>query len=1262
MFGLMRNMIARMAVLAAMLALGAGAARADDFIRIDAAAYPVTTDGLPQFTVQYPLGSGQGGDCAVVLEFPEYEPLSAAEVRIIRQQGFDAPSEISIGSHVGISRKESVLDVYFCPVVQRDGKWLRLVSCKLRVERKDQIASLARPMAASGTAARYAGTSVLATGKWVKIRVQEEGIYQLTDEQLKGMGFRDPARVKLYGYGGRILPETLAFTGDDRLTDDLEEVPLYRRSGSVLFFAEGTVRWSWNASRELVHTTNIYSSYSYYFLTEGDNPASFATLPASTASPTVVANTVMGHALLDGDAFSWYEGGREFYDSHDFATSNTHTYRLSTPNALPGGTNLITVAFGASNTSRSTTASITLGDQELGRITVPACPSSVGSARERRGRFSAASLADENAFRFVSTQGNAARLNYIRIAYERKLSAADEPFAFSFAPASAQAKQLRIADAASTTRLWRIGRAGVPAAEVAASLEGTELVATVEGTADRYVIADITKAYPVPEVVGTVENQNLHADSGLDMVVVVPPSGKLTAEAERLASAHRGMQGLRVKVVPADQIYNEYASGAPDATAIRRYLKMLYDRAESTADAPRYLLLFGDCAADNRMNTETWRGYSPDDFLPSYEVNGNDSIVGTLYSYVTDDYFGLLDDGEGSLITREKVDLGIGRFTCYTAADAAVFVDKSISYLRNEQTGMWKNTIAMLGDDGDNTEHMDDADRVARQIETTSGGSLHVEKYYWDAYPRTTIATGNRYPELSEKLIQLMNKGVAMMNYSGHGSPEQISHERVLLTDDFRQLTNKNLTMWVLASCEIAPYDSQTDNLCRAAMLNRNGGAIAFVCASRAVYATWNNSLNIAYCRNLLSNATGGGRNTMGDALRLAKNEMVDGADTGINKLKYVLIGDPALPLATPTGVLRVDSIDGKPIVAGEKVQLKAGAEVRFSGCALTSGGQTDESFTGVVTGTLFDRLRTVTCLNNTRDNKTFTYTDRGGSIAEASDSITAGRFSLTFRIPFDISYSEDTGRLQLYAVKSDRSLESHCAFDSFCLKGTAETAQPDTLAPQAYVYLNTPDFPDGGYVGTSALFVAEVSDDCAINASQADATHAMELVLDGGASSYTLTDYFSFELGSYSRGKATFPLDNLAEGKHSLTFKVWDVNGNSTTSSLRFTVGQDAQSVPDIHAADNPAAGPTSFVTLLDADAAASSVTTEVYDLAGRRVWTHAETPAAGAAYSQAQWNLTDSSGRPLQPGVYMYRAVVQAAAGKTETKTKKLIILRNH
>ena len=49
-----------------------------------------------------------------------------------------------------------------------------------------------------------------------------------------------------------------------------------------------------------------------------------------------------------------------------------------------------------------------------------------------------------------------------------------------------------------------------------------------------------------------------------------------------------------MKVLVCDQlsVFNEFSGGTPDATAIRRMMKMFYDRAQALyVNAPQYLLL-----------------------------------------------------------------------------------------------------------------------------------------------------------------------------------------------------------------------------------------------------------------------------------------------------------------------------------------------------------------------------------------------------------------------------------------------------------------------------------------------------------------------------------------------------------------------------------------------------------------------------------------------------------------------------------------------
>ena len=130
-----------------------------------------------------------------------------------------------------------------------------------------------------------------------------------------------------------------------------------------------------------------------------------------------------------------------------------------------------------------------------------------------------------------------------------------------------------------------------------------------------------------PTYVYRITNQDHHADAATDMVIIIPTSQHLLAQAERLKAHHEQHDGLRVTIVPADELYNEFSSGTPDATAYRRYLKMLYDRATTPNDKPRYLLLFGDGAWDNRMLTSEWSGYNTDDYLLCYESENSFSQV-----------------------------------------------------------------------------------------------------------------------------------------------------------------------------------------------------------------------------------------------------------------------------------------------------------------------------------------------------------------------------------------------------------------------------------------------------------------------------------------------------------------------------------------------------------------------------------------------------------------------------------------------------------
>ena len=772
--------------------------------------------------------------------------------------------------------------------------------------------------------------------------------------------------------------------------------------------------------------------------------------------------------------------------------------------------------------------------------------------------------------------------------------------------------------------------------------------------------------FDAPEYVYGITNQDLHADEGYQMVIIVPASQELTAQAERLKEFHEENDGLSVRIVPADELYNEFSSGTPDANAYRRYMKMLYDRAGDDDNAmPKYLLLFGDCAWDNRMNTSAWSSYDPDDFLLCYESENSFSDVD---SYVDEGFFGCLDDGEGgSPLTSDKMDIAVGRFPVRDASEAKVMVDKTISYIQNENAGDWENTVMFMGDDGNDNVHMEDADEIASELEEINPALL-IKRVMWDAYTLDATSTGNSYPEVTDIITQQQEAGALMMNYSGHGSEQSLSHEKVLMLDDVKAFTNTNLPLWVAATCDIAPFDGQTENIGEQLVLNEDGGAVAIYGTARTVYVNRNKSMNSAYVKYLFTKDDDGNYVSIGEASRLAKNWLINNKeDLTTNKLQYALLGDPALVLNIPTLSIVVDSINGAATGSDNLATLKAGSVATVKGHVERVDGSKDTSFNGLVTATVRDSEELIECkLNDTSSDgadEAFTYYDRTNTLFNGTDSVTAGEFSFSFAVPMDINYSDETGLMNLYAVDSG-TLDMANGYNSdFTVGGTYSTSN-DSIGPSIYCYLNSSSFTDGGNVNSTPYFYATITDNDGINTTGAGIGHDMTLVIDGSsAMTYNLNDNFTFDFGSYTSGSTYYNIPELDAGEHSLKFRAWDILNNSSTVELSFNVVKGlTPTLFSVGVSTNPASSTTTFIINHDRTGSDMDIEIDVFDTSGRILWRHEETGVSTSSAYTIEWDLTTETGYPLQTGVYLYRVYISSDGSDKASKTKKLIVINNN
>lgn len=1161
---------------------------------------------LPHFLYSIPLPENyQDSVYTVSVKYPEYMDMTVSDVaNYNRISGAALPSQVPLSQNISVSRRKGYLVASFCPLVFRNNKYQMLVSFMLDVKAKAVKNSVLRQRkndkAYASAADIYAEHSLLASGKWAKIRVSSSGVYQLTDATVRQAGFSNINKVKIYGYGGNLQNEAL-YANDLARTDDLKEVPQCVVGGKHLFYAKGPVSWTSNSST--VRRRNPYSDYGYYFITQSDEE------PATVDSATFVSSFYPSpddyHSLYEVDGYSWYNGGRNLFDPTPISVGGSQQVVITNTTGSQKGRLTVNVSAGGTNQIR-----IQLNGKDIGTLNVRILD--YCKAGQDSGTYLLDNLKVDGGKDTITIQnvsGETARLDYVSMAWEKAIP-----------------------------------------------------------------LPNLSGSHPAATYVKNIANQDLHADGQADLVIIIPASRTLLKQAQRLKEFHESHDGMRVNIVAADQLYNEFSSGTPDANAYRRYLRMLQDRAATEADMPKYLLLFGDCVWDNRMLTADCKRFDPDDYLLVYE---SENSFSETVCYAGDSWMGILAEGAGSDARRELQDVGVGRFPVTTVAEAKIMVDKTINYSKNQNGGAWQNTIMFMGDDGNDNIHMKDVDSVANSVGRDYPNFL-IKKVMWDAYTRESSATGNTYPEVSKIIRQQQANGALVMDYGGHGNATLISHESVLGLSDFSESRTSNLPLWVTAACDIMAFDGVTETIGEAAVLNEKGGAVAFYGTARTVFTSANKYINHAFMKRVLS-LQDGKPIALGEAHRLAQNDVMLGTnryptptredpnktspeqDNTENHLQYSLLGDPALSLNLPTAQVVVDEIDGVAVGSGTMPTVKAGSVIKMKGHVAGV-----EGFNGVVTATVRDTQEEITCkLNNTSNDGAevaFKYLDRTKTLYHGSDSIRNSSFELTFAVPKDINYADGQGMINLYALNTDKTIRANGSCDQFIVGGSAE-AKNDSVGPSIYCYLNSPSFVDGGNVNGTPYFVAEIKDKDGINAAGSGIGHDLQLVIDGDmAKTYTLNNNFSYDFGTYTSGSTFYSIPELEEGPHRLQFRAWDIQNNSSTAVLHFNVVKGLRpQLFNIGVTNNPARTSTTFIISHDRMESNMDVVIELFDAAGRQMWRHAESGVSATGNYTVDWDLSVDGGRPLQTGVYLYRVKVSSEGSSYVSKTKKLIVISN-
>lgn len=1102
----------------------------------------------------------------------------------------------------------------------------------------------------------YSGESVLARGKWAKISVETTGMHFIPASTLRSWGFSNPESVRVHGYGGQRISDILSLAN---YVDDLPMVQSVATSQGVWFYAQGVVSETVNRSGNIEHALNPFSEHGYYFITESNEPErTFESVGKEGA--TNPATTFRQMVFHEVDKVTYSQTGHALF-GESFMENPTIQLKFAMPDRV-SDQNLWMKIGVATDGKANCTLTTTANGQSTGSSNIIRSTSVSGWGTEGEFERYFTSEGTDLDMSLNLTRGSGvtnANLDYVTMNYTRQLRMNGGILEFL-----SNNGQLRLDGVTASTVLWDVTDP-LNIKSVNARQDGSSLLWTVSGSGyRRYVAWSESANVPQPKLVGSVANQNLH-DESLRPNMIIFTLNDWGRQAERVANIHRyGADSLDVMVVDQQLVFNEFSSGVPDAGAFRRMLKMFYDRGEKNGSPLKYALFFGRPTFDNRVLTDQMRGLNQK-FMPTWQT---DDGLYDATSFTADQIFAFLNDDSGSNLAREHSNIGVGRIPVRSVSEATNYVDKMISYLEKSNTTSWKNNVMTVADNADRATHMKQADAMGDAMAASTGGKkMDYTKIYLDLYD----VVGGVCEEARSKMYRCLEEGTSLWNYIGHGSISSLTGESMLRpTDIERNMFHRNLPVMMAATCTFMRWDGATVSGGEQLAFMRNGGVVAMICPTRTGGITANGYFTAAFGKNVFETDSLGRTKPLGEVLRLMHNDLKDrkneqGSAVGdANRLRYCLLGDPAMRMNLPTASLKVETIDGETVKADKQLTVKARQNVELTGVALDASGEIINNFNGPLHVTLYDAQRSLTTKGLNYDGTEgakFTYEDKGQLLFQGRGTVENGKFSIRIAMPSDIADNFRPAQLSMYAHSTANGMEANGVCSEFYVYGLDEDAVNDTIAPSIEtMYLNHENFRNGATVNESPMLLAFISDNVGINLSNAGIGHQMTLRLDGRSVYSDVALYYTPSADGSPSGTIAYPIDGLSEGKHTLSLRIWDTSGNSATREVEFNVSSGVEpSIMDIYSDANPATTEANFYIRHDMPDATLNVTFEVFDMMGRRVWTSSVTDRSDMFQSAPiKWDLRSMGGQRVQRGIYIYRAIVKTETSVIRSHAKRIAV----
>ena len=1116
----------------------------------------------------------------------------------------------------------------------------------------------------------YTTSSRLSKGTWVKIRTDKEAIYQLTYDQLRGLGFSDPSKVQVYGYGALTLSDNQFSTG---LPDDLQPVTTrHTPDGRILFYGEGDVRVASNKINQSVVFATYKRSWSdtasYYFLSDSEDVED---VPVRNTRQPSSATATPSHLHID-----WQEeelqsptGGGSVYHGKTYSPGDKAPFSFRIKNYSPvkeaynGENAMFSYVFGVfSSVQTRLSSSASPNVKVLDHSGTDSNVASSGNNSTERYRDATGYLP------FTSTDSDplqdsqvdftvniptedsdkmgycGADRVYITYPRDNRLDAEDPYLVMNFIEGRNLGGQTTLFNGTTTDALevWNIDtpwKASAYPLTYDADIDAVKMVFDVK--AYRAVAFNPTLTFPTPEIEGAVAPQNLHGSQTPEMLIIT--TEEMRPYADRLASLHRSYQNMDVLVVNHKDIYNEFSSGARSSMAYRRLAKMFYDRDSRKF---KYLLFFGPASLDNRGLFLT-----PGDRMVCHSNPDPKQANNFILNYPIDSFFGMMNDKltTDDSIEQEPVQIAVGRISALNTSQAAIYVDKVAERFEHPIPAEVYGNAMLVSGVGDNDTHVKHQIQVRGEMEKANS-DLSFRVIPIEHYPSKTLA--------ADIMSSHLKQGTGYMTYSGHGGPTYIDAWSVASVGA-NSYTYPTFVM--LSSCDQFAFDMMHGGLVESMLFEPDGGALAGIAASRSVYISYNQASCMPVARAYAAAKPGA---VFGDIYKDARNQFIAAYKKGEisysspstafrNMLAYNLAGDPAVPVGVAENKAVLTGV-GEVALGTAVPNVKPFVPTMFRGEIRNANGSVNTSFNGTARVTVYDSDIDIPIITERKENNVVVYDTVYAHIdnevlAFADTKVTAGKFAVEMTLPIATN-PESYNRLSITANSDDGVRAIGALADVNVTDYDADAAVTEFKAPVIkQFYITDADGNPTDEIGATGYACALIDPTAeGLNFRTGAIATAPRLTLDGVTPFKILPNGFTYqENGEYVM---QYPLNALAEGAHTLSLKVAGNAGLAAEATLDFNVVTRSLQ-PELFVDEATA---TAEATIGIDGTAPEYCRLIITDDKGE---TRLSVENPRFPY---KWNLQDTKGNAVADGTYNASVLVRKGRDYGSSATTRIVVLR--